>query len=102
MESWRRSLKNTALRLFSQWAESSNIEHEDPKRIALAYNELMGRLNGPKLRENLRTPQAKKEKPRTRNSDMSKGINFRFDAPAGRSSVVGGELSIMIEEEGQI
>ena len=61
MESWRRSLKNTALRLFSQWAESSNIEHEDPKRIALAYNELMGRLNGPKLREKILDSQARKE-----------------------------------------
>ena len=53
MESWRVVLQKTALGLFSKWAESSNIEHEDPKRIAMAYNELIWRLNGPKLREKI-------------------------------------------------
>ena len=53
MEGWREVLQKNALALFSKWAESSNFEHEDPKRTAMAYNKLVGRLNGPKLREKI-------------------------------------------------
>lgn len=50
---WREVLCRQALRLFDQWAASSAIEYEDPRRIARAYNQLRRSLYGGKLREKI-------------------------------------------------
>jgi CRISPR system Cascade subunit CasA len=41
---WLRVLNNCAMRLFDSWAASGALEDEDPRRIAIARNEL-GRFN---------------------------------------------------------
>lgn len=50
---WHEVLCRQALRLFDQWAASSAIEYEDPRRIARAYNQLRRSLYGGKLRQKI-------------------------------------------------
>jgi CRISPR system Cascade subunit CasA len=50
---WHEVLCRQALRLFDQWAASSVIEYEDPRRIAKAHNQLRRSLYGAKLREKI-------------------------------------------------
>jgi CRISPR system Cascade subunit CasA len=52
-ERWHSVLCRQALRLFDQWAASSAIEYENPRRIATAYNQLRRNLYGKKLRERI-------------------------------------------------
>lgn len=55
-QTWHQSLRNSADHLFEQYAESGPAEQGNAKRVALARNQLMKSLRGPKLKAALGIP----------------------------------------------
>lgn len=53
-KSWLRALHQVALALFDLWAASGAADQEDPKRIALARNQLIRFNHGKKIKQRLR------------------------------------------------
>ncbi|MFW9324710.1 hypothetical protein ACN9OK_12155, partial [Glaesserella parasuis] len=71
-ERWLAALKKAVHRLFDdELVGSSPIERQNPARIARAHRQLLGNLQGPKLRNALGLPVVTKPAKKTR-SDSSK------------------------------
>lgn len=64
-QSWHHTLTQAALRLFDQaFVGAGAVERQNPRRIALAYQQLQKNLYGPKLKQALGLPtEAPTEKP---------------------------------------
>ena len=62
LQAWHATLRQSALRLFDYWAERGDIGFSEPRRIALARQNLLKTLNGKKLCSLLQTEQRKGRK----------------------------------------
>lgn len=72
MKQWQKDLSDAAIRIFDQWAESGNVEFGDFRRVAIARNDLLKRLHGPKLREKiLGLPKPQKNKKSKPNKEVT-------------------------------
>lgn len=58
--SWLGVLQSECKIIFNQWAATGYFEAEDPRRISIAHNELMRKLNGKKLRQELGLPSERR------------------------------------------
>lgn len=58
--SWLDVLQRECKLMFDQWAATGYFEAEDPRRISIAHNQLMQRLNGKKLRQQLGLPSERR------------------------------------------
>ncbi len=57
LESWLSALKHTAFIVFDTYSQTGDFDATDPRRVALARNELARSLNGKKLRDLLGLPR---------------------------------------------
>lgn len=57
LESWRTSLRNSALIIFDHYAQVGDFDYVDPRTTAVARNDLNKTMNGKKLRDLLGLPQ---------------------------------------------
>ena len=57
LENWLSSLRRAALRVFDTYSQTGDFDATDPRRVALARNELAKALNGKKLRDLLGLPR---------------------------------------------
>jgi len=57
LESWRTSLRDSALTIFDHYAQVGDFDYVHPRTIAVARNDLSKTMNGKKLRDLLRLPQ---------------------------------------------
>lgn len=63
-EDWRNALIDAALKLFdAELVGAAPIERQNPRRVAGAYNRLRASLHGDKLKEMLKLPVPKPDKP---------------------------------------
>jgi len=69
-ERWYQTLRRQALALFRHWVFSANIEYEDPRRIANAYNRLSRQLYGKNLREKTLALPVKKAKSKSKGESL--------------------------------
>ena len=57
LESWLKSLRDSALAIFDHYAQVGDFDYVDPRTIAVARNDLSKTLNGKKLSDLLGLPQ---------------------------------------------
>lgn len=57
LESWLSTLKRAAFSIFDTYSQTGDFDVADPRRVALARNELAKALNGKKLRDLLGLPR---------------------------------------------
>jgi CRISPR system Cascade subunit CasA len=66
LESWHKALVRTAERVFDEVSQTGDFDAADPKRIALAWRDLMKAIHGKKMRQTLGLPDKQSNKARAR------------------------------------
>lgn len=77
MKSWQKELKTAAETIFEDFSQDGAYDAVNPERVARAWNNLQNILRGPKLKEILGLPVAKKEqKGNAKNGKEADGITI--------------------------
>jgi CRISPR system Cascade subunit CasA len=66
LEGWLSELRQKALITFDRYANTGDFDIVNPRRIALARNQLASTISGKKMRQTLGLPAPKKDKPKKR------------------------------------
>jgi CRISPR system Cascade subunit CasA len=69
MEEWLSEMREKALVTFDRYANIGDFDIVNPRRIALARNQLTRTISGKKMRQTLGLPEPKKDKPKKRKGD---------------------------------
>jgi len=64
LEDWQKTLVQTAERIFDDVSQTGAFDAADPKRIALAWRDLMKAVHGKKMTQSLGLPDRPSKKPR--------------------------------------
>jgi CRISPR system Cascade subunit CasA len=69
MQEWLSELREKALVTFDRYASTGDFDIVNPRRIALARNQLTRTISSKKMRQTLGLPEPKKDKPKKRKGD---------------------------------
>lgn len=63
LENWRLLLRREALRIFDTYSQTGDFDAADPRRVSLAWMELLGNLDGKLIYDKLGLPWPKASTP---------------------------------------
>lgn len=69
LKEWLSELRKNALVTFDRYANTGDFDIVNPRRIALARNQLTRTISGKKMRQTLGLPEPKKDKPKKRKGE---------------------------------